>query len=73
MIGQRKFDHETQRVLQETKAKGVILIVAGGDCGDGCSVHSTNELARTVPALLRSLARLVEQEHAHERRAATGN
>lgn len=59
-IGPGKYDAEAMTVMESAKAKGVILIVIGGDRGEGFSVVATPEVTWALPDMLRSIAKDVE-------------
>ena len=66
MIGPGKYDDETTAVMKATHAAGVILIVIGGDKGQGFSVQATPEVTRALPAMLRLIADQIETDIASE-------
>lgn len=70
-IGPGKYDKETTMVMEATNAQGVVLIVIGGDRGDGFSVQATLEvtlaLPMILPMMLRSIADQVEADLTKEK------
>jgi len=62
-----RYDDIAIRALEEAGAKGVVLIVVEGKHGFGMSVPTRPEASIVVnmqlPALLRSVADLIEQGH----------
>jgi hypothetical protein len=66
-IGPGKYDKETTVVMEATNAQGVILIVIGGDRGEGFSVQATLEATLALPMMLRSIADQVEADLTKEK------
>lgn len=62
MIGPGKYDAEATIVMEATKAKGVILIVIGGDRGEGFAVQATAEVTWAIPDILRNMAEVIEKD-----------
>ena len=62
MIGPGKYDDEATWVRERTKASGVILIVIGGDRGQGFAVQATVEVTLSLPTLLRDMADQIETD-----------
>lgn len=63
MIGPGKYDALCTEVREKTKAAGgVILMVFGGERGDGFSVQTTVDVLVTLPRLLREVARQIEKD-----------
>ena len=63
MMGAGKYDSETTRVRQATGAAGVLLIVFGGQHGNGFSAQLPGDLLSTVPEILRRVADEIEHSH----------
>jgi hypothetical protein len=68
-----KYDPHCEHVLEETHAEAVILVVLGGDHGDGVAVNLVapellRRAADELPELLRAAADELERER---RRAAS--
>jgi hypothetical protein len=61
-IGPGKYDDEATWVRERTKASGVILIVIGGDKGQGFAAQATLEVTLTLPAMLRDIADQIEAD-----------
>jgi hypothetical protein len=61
-VGPGKYDDETAAVMEAVNASGVILIVLGGDRGDGFEVHATPEVVLKLPEMLRDIADQVEKD-----------
>jgi hypothetical protein len=61
-IGAGKYDEEATLVQQRTKAKGVIVIVLGGNQGEGFSCQATLEVVLTLPSMLRDIANQLEAD-----------
>jgi len=64
MIGPGKYDDETMRLLRETRALGVVVLVVGGDRGHGFSVVAPGHILSELPALLRGVADGIERDYA---------
>jgi hypothetical protein len=59
----RAYDGICERVRHLAKAYGVVLIVFGGDKGNGLSVSMPDEeMQRMLPKFLREVADLIEEE-----------
>lgn len=62
-LGPGKYDHIATAARQVTKARGVVVIVIGGEAGSGFSVQTTDpHLSRALPALLRELAEQIDAD-----------
>jgi hypothetical protein len=61
-IGPGKYDDEASAVMEATGASGVILIVIGGDRGQGFSCQATLEVTLALPAMLRNIANQIEED-----------
>jgi hypothetical protein len=72
-IGQSKYDMECEHVRKMTGARGVILMVIGGNCGHGMSCILPAALEPGVPEFLRHLAGMIEAETKQEAEAAKIN
>lgn len=59
-IGPGKYDAECTSVHESTKASSVVLIVLGGDRGDGFSVTATADVVWAMPDMLREIAKQLE-------------
>jgi hypothetical protein len=60
--GPGKYDDEATWVRERIKASGVILIVVGGDRGQGFEVQATLEVTLNLPTMLRTLADQIEAD-----------
>lgn len=60
MIGPGKYDAECSTAQKATNASSVILIVLGGDRGDGFSVQATPDVIWAMPDMLREIAKQLE-------------
>ena len=65
MIGPGNYDDEASAVREATNAAGVILIVIGGDKGQGFACQATLEVTLSLPALLRDMAAQIEADIAN--------
>jgi hypothetical protein len=59
-VGPGKYDAECSVAQKATNAASVILIVLGGDRGDGFSVQATPEIIWAMPDMLREIAKQLE-------------
>jgi hypothetical protein len=58
------YDDECARVLKDTHAHTVILVVIAGDRGHGCTMATTDRKMEAIaPELFRKMADLVEQRN----------
>lgn len=62
MTGPGKYDDEATMVQKSTNASGVILIVIGGDKGEGFSCQATMPVLLGLPSMLRSIADQLEAD-----------
>lgn len=60
--GPGKYDAIATQARTDAKAAGVILIVFGGEHGQGFSAQLTPEILITVPEILRDVARQIERQ-----------
>lgn len=58
--GPGKYDAECTSVHASTKAASVVLIVLGGNRGDGFSVTATADALWAMPDMLREIAKQLE-------------
>jgi hypothetical protein len=58
--GPGKYDDLATLVQTSTQARGVIVIVIGGNRGEGFSCQATLEVTLAIPAMLRSIADQIE-------------
>ena len=72
-LGQSKYDMVCEHVRKMTCARGAIVIVFGGECGNGMACQVPKEVLPVIPEVLRETARLIEEEREQEARAARGN
>ena len=59
-VGPGKYDDEATWVRERAKASGVILIVIGGDRGQGFACQATLEVTLSLPTMLRDIADQIE-------------
>ena len=65
-LGAGKYDPLCTHVREQAKAECVLLIVMGGDKGNGFSMQTANLLLLAgVPDLLRDVARQIEESFAN--------
>ncbi len=62
-FGPGRYDKETTQVREQTKAQGVVVIVFGGEYGDGFSAQLPLALTLTLPRVLRQVADDIEHTH----------
>ena len=60
--GPGKYDDVATMALRETRAKGVIVLVFGGDRGSGFSVQAEEGIVLNIPEILRNVAGQIEQD-----------
>ena len=61
-IGPGVYDDEATWARERTHAKGVVLIVVGGDKGAGFACQATPEATLDLPAVLRSIADQIDAD-----------
>lgn len=61
--GPGKYDRLATDVRTKAEAKAVVVIVVGGNKGSGFSVQATVETVLALPALLRTIADGIEEDH----------
>jgi hypothetical protein len=61
-VGPGKYDALCTKIREETKAEGAILMVFNGNQGSGFSVQAPFELTVALPAILRDLARQIDDD-----------
>jgi hypothetical protein len=62
MIGPGKYDTEASEVMEATRAAGIVLLIVGGDRGEGFSVQGPLSLLVALPGMLREVADAVEAD-----------
>jgi len=65
MIGPGKYDRSCTIALGATGARAVALAVIDGDAGSGFSVLGEPQALRMLPALLRKMAREIQNDLDH--------
>jgi hypothetical protein len=63
-VGPGKYDKVATDARTQTKAQGVILIVVGGEHGDGFSAQLTLDQTLMMPTILRRVADAIERDGA---------
>lgn len=61
-VGPGRYDDEATTVMKATEASGVILIVIGGNKGEGFACQATLEVTLSLPKMLRSIADQIEAD-----------
>ena len=61
-LGPGKYDHICTQAREQAKAGGALLIVFGGEHGDGFSMQATAETTVSLPAILRMVADDIERD-----------
>jgi hypothetical protein len=64
-LGPGKYDDEATVVMEMTEASGVLVVVMGGDRGQGFSFQGDIELIRYIPNMLRTVANQIEDDLRH--------
>lgn len=62
MFGPGRYAAQCNQVLIESHADAVLLVVFNGDKGSGFEVHGKQGVVVDVPAILREMANVIEQE-----------
>jgi hypothetical protein len=62
MIGPGKYDRECTVLREDMNAQGVVVIVMGGDRGDGFSAQMSMPLLMSLPEVLRRIADAIAQD-----------
>jgi hypothetical protein len=60
--GPGKYDDECTLVRERLKARGVVLLVAGGKHGDGFSAQVVGQDLLSLPSVLRTMADAIERD-----------
>ena len=61
-IGPGKYDEEATWVREQTHAQGVIVVVFGGDRGEGFAAQLDLRYTETLPQILRNIADQIEAD-----------
>jgi hypothetical protein len=61
-FGPGKYDDELTEVRRRTAAAGALLLIFDGIKGSGFSAQLSLELTLTLPAILRDVARQIEEK-----------
>jgi hypothetical protein len=65
-IGPGKYDGWATRIIQETHAEAVVLLIVGGKKGHGLAVKTTSaEMSLQLPNVLRGMAHEMEESGEH--------
>ena len=62
MIGPGKYDDELTSIMESTKAQSAILIIIGGNKGEGFCCQATFEITLRLPEILRLIADQLETD-----------
>lgn len=62
MIGPGKYDEACTKARESTKSRGVVLIVFGGEHGNGFSVQGDLAVLTALPKVLRACASKIEYD-----------
>lgn len=60
--GGGKYDAEVEYVYQQTQPEAALLIILGGNRGEGFSVKANESALLGLPAILRSVADGIDQD-----------
>jgi hypothetical protein len=69
-FGPGKYDDETTAIREKLKASGIILIVLGGDKGEGFSAQLDFASTMAMPEILRTVADQIEESQAEMKKVA---
>jgi hypothetical protein len=61
-LGPGKYDHVCTLAREQAKAEGALLIVFGGEYGDGFSMQAPMTTSKALPAILRMVADDIERD-----------
>jgi hypothetical protein len=61
--GPGAYDDFATLIREQTQAEGVMVIVVGGNRGQGFSAQLPPELMATIPAILRDMAKQIEDDY----------
>lgn len=61
-LGPGKYDHICTQARERAKAVSALVILFGGEHGDGFSIQATADLMRALPSILRMLANDIERD-----------
>jgi hypothetical protein len=61
-FGPGKYDDELTEVRRQTRAAGALLLIFDGSKGSGFSAQLSAELTVMLPAILRDVARQIEEK-----------
>lgn len=59
-LGSGKYGEECSKILEETEAEGVILVVISGNKGSGFSCHASPEVVAELPSILENLSKQIK-------------
>lgn len=62
MIGPGRYDDECTAIRESSKARGVLVMVIGGNKGPGFSCQMDAESTRKLPDLLRHMADQIDAD-----------
>lgn len=62
-IGPGSYDKECTEIREKNHADGVMVLVFGGDKGEGFSAQLTAQLTLHIPQILRTMANQIEQDN----------
>jgi hypothetical protein len=69
-FGPGKYDDDATAIREKLKADGIILIVLGGDKGQGFSAQLNFAATMAMPEILRTVADQIEQSQGAMKAAA---
>jgi hypothetical protein len=61
-VGPGKYDDEATMVMDSTHARAVLVVVLGGDRGEGFAYQATLGVMVAIPAMLRDIADQIEAD-----------
>jgi hypothetical protein len=62
-LGPGRYDDHAERILKETEAEAVLVLVVKGNKGSGFSCKAPIAITLMLPAILRRLAQDIEETH----------
>jgi hypothetical protein len=65
--GPGKYDDEATLVRERVKAQGVIVVIIGGDKGDGFACQTNLSTLAMLPELLENMAQQMRQDREMQR------
>jgi len=67
-LGPGKYDYLCTQVREQTKARGAVVVVFGGEQGDGFSCQADLEMMLALPLILENIARQIRKDAARPKK-----